>query len=91
MKLNKFNEPMAYCIRGQDQMSLFSEQQLQDLIPLENRPYTKRLFCLVEADDGHSWWQELERVREETPWQTCMKYKKEVLGRGYWICKYELR
>lgn len=79
----------AYCIQGQQQMSLFSESQLSAMN--SNKRRIKRLFCLVEAPDGHSWWQELERVRGEKPWETCMRYKKETLGRGYWICTYELR
>ena len=79
----------AYCIRGQNQMSLFSEKQLAALNP--NKRQLKRLFALVESPDGFTWWQELERVRGEKPWQTCMRYKRESLGRGYWICTYELR
>lgn len=95
MKINlsttKTNTGKAYCIRGQQQMSLFSEEQLRSLTPPDKRRTVKRLFCLVEAPDGHSWWQELERVKGEKPWQTCIRYKNETLGRGYWICAYELR
>ena len=79
----------AYCIQGQDQMSLFSEEQLAALNP--NKRQLKKLFVLVESPDGSTWWQELARVRGEKPWQTCMRYKRESLGRGYWICTYELR
>ena len=80
----------AYCIQGSDQMSLFSEQELRALDPTPKRR-PKKLFCLVEASDGHTWWQELERVKGEKPWATCMRYKREALGKGYWICTYELR
>lgn len=79
----------AYCIQGQDQMSLFSEKQLAALNPNKRQP--KKLFALIESPDGYSWWQELQRVRGEKPWQTCMRYKRESLGRGYWVCTYELR
>ncbi len=89
MKSIQSSEPKAYCIRGQEQMSLFSEQQLAAMNPNKRQP--KKLFALVESPDGSSWWQELQRVKGERPWQTCMRYKRESLGRGYWICTYELR
>ena len=80
----------AYCVRGQDQMSLFSEQELHDLVPPEKRRRTKRLFVLVERPDGTTFEQELERVKGLTPFQTAMKYKRETLGKGYWICQWWL-
>lgn len=89
MKSIQSSEPKAYCIRGQEQMSLFSEQELSAMSANKRQP--KRLFCYIEAPDGHSWWQELERKKGEKPWETCMRYKRETLGRGYWICTYELR
>lgn len=89
MKSIQSSEPKAYCIRGQEQMSLFSEQELSAMSTNKRQP--KRLFCCIEAPDGHSWWQELERKKGEKPWETCMRYKRETLGRGYWICTYELR
>ena len=89
MKSIQSNETKAYCIRGQAQMSLFSEQELAKMNPNKRQP--KKLFCLVEGPGGHTWWQELQRVKGERPWQTCMRYKRESLGRGYWICTYELR
>lgn len=71
-----------------EQLSLFSEKELQKITP---KKQPKKLFVLIEAPDGHSWWQEVERVKGEKPWQTCMRYKRESLGRGYWVCTYELR
>lgn len=52
---------------------------------------SKKLFALIESPGGSTWWQEIQRVKGENPWQTCMRYKRESLGRGYWICTYELR
>lgn len=74
---------------NETQMSLFSEQELAKMNLNKRQP--KKLFCLVEGPDGRTWWQELQRVKGERPWQTCMRYKRESLGRGYWICTYELR
>ena len=98
MKSIQSSIPEAHVIRGQDQMSLFSEEELASMVPANKQPKgyiprhpLKKLYALVEAPNGHTWWQELERVKGLTPWQICMKYKKEVLGPGYWICTYELR
>lgn len=89
--MNTSNDAKAYKLRGSDQLSLFSEQQMNDLVPVEKRRTVKRLFCLVERPDGTTYEQELTRVRGEKPWQTCMRYKHETLGKGYWICSFELR
>lgn len=91
MKTNSLTTTKSYCIRGQQQLSLFSESELQSLTPPDKRRKVKRLFALIEAPDGYSWWQEVERLKGERPWQSLMRYKKETLGRGYWICTYELR
>lgn len=68
-----------------EQLSLFSKTELTAM----KQP--KRLFALVVAKEGHSWWQEIPRIKGLTPWQTAVKYRKESLGSGYWIEKCELR
>ena len=64
---------------------------IQSNIELSNKRQPKKLFALIESPGGSTWWQEIQRVKGENPWQTCMRYKRESLGRGYWICTYELR
>lgn len=91
MKTNSLTMGKAYCIRGQQQMSLFNEKTLVELTPLCKRRNKRKLFALIEAPDGYSWWQEIERLKGETPWQACIRYRNETLGRGYWICTWELR
>ena len=94
MKINsstiKTNTNKAYCIQNQRQLSLFNEKQLRSMT-LPTLRIIKKLYVLIESPDGYSWWQNIERIKGETPWQSCMRYKKETLGKGYWICDYELR
>lgn len=71
--------------KSYEQLSLFTPSELKEMTP------KKKLFALVVAKEGHSWWQELPRVKGKTSWQTCIDYRKKVLGPGYWIEKYELR
>lgn len=91
LSMTQMNTSKAYCIRGQDQLSIFSEAQLTNMTPLNKRRTILNLFALIEDREGYSWWQEIERKKGETPWQSCMRYKRESLGKGYWVCTYELR
>lgn len=47
----------------------------------------RKLYCVVEAPDGHTWEQEVQWNEGESVKTALGRYKR-MLGKSYWICDW---